>query len=216
MYNFVIFLLYGGKMRRIIIFTAALLSVCVFMPSLVCAGEDITLKEPQTKKGKPIMTALSERKSVREFKDKGLDLQTLSNLLWAANGVNRPDGKRTAPSAMNRQEIEVYACLKSGVYFYNAPKNILEFKDSGDCRLKNAPVTLLIVADSPADSKWAGVDAGIVSQNISLFCAGMGLATVPQGSMPKEDFMKMLKFDGTKKQILLNHPVGYEKKAEKN
>ncbi len=202
-------------MKKINSFITAFFLFSVFMPSALLAAEDIILKEPQLKKGKPIMSALSERKSVREFKDKELDLQTLSNLLWAANGVNRPEGKRTAPSAMNRQEIDIYACLKSGVYFYNAPKKVLEFKNKGDCRLRNAPVTLLIVANAPADFKWAGIDAGIVSQNISLFCAGMGLATVPQGSMPKDKFEKMLKLDGKKQQLILNHPVGYEKKPEK-
>lgn len=173
----------------------------------------VKLKNPQLNKGLPVMKALAERKSTRDFSAKELDIQTLSNLLWAANGVNRKNGKRTAPSAMNRQEIDVYACLKDGVYLYNPNENILKPVSTGDCRLLGAPVTLLLISNSEEDTGWAAIDTGIVSQNISLFAAGMGLVTVPRGSMPKNDFEEMLELKEDQ-HIMLNHPIGYAKEAK--
>lgn len=193
-----------------------LTSVLIFAAAALYAQEsaNIRLKTPQKNKGAKIMKALSERKSTRLFAQKELDLQTLSNLLWAANGVNRPDGKRTAPSAMNRQEVDVYACLKTGAYFYNPQENVLEYVSPADCRLRGAPVTLYLAARAEAGSNWAYIDTGIVSQNISLFAAAFGLATVPQGSMPREKIIKDLNL--TDKQLLiLNHPVGYPAQADK-
>ena len=186
------------------------------------AGKTITLKAPQLDKGLPLMQALKQRQSIREFSDRELDLQTLSNLLWAANGINRPDGKRTAPSAMNRQEIEIYVCQKDGAYHYQPAENILKKVSAEDCRLRNAPITLILVSDNtkaphiPGVKDWGLIDGGIVSQNISLFASAMGLATVAQSSMPREKFTKILKL---KKgfELILNHPVGYplEKSTDK-
>ncbi|ACC97779.1 Nitroreductase [Elusimicrobium minutum Pei191] len=189
----------------------------IFMASFIFAQDtkNIALKTPQLKKGLPLMQAFNNRKSVREFSDKELDNQTLSNLLWATTGVNRPDGKRTNPTAMNKQEIEIYACLKSGAYFYNVTKHSLEFISDKDCRLNNAPVTLYITADMEKSSeRWANIDAGIVSQNISLFASGMGLATVPRGSMDQNFVKEALKL-GKNKILILNHPIGYPKTENK-
>lgn len=198
-------------MKKIFLIPVLLLAATILWAQ---ENKDIKLKAPQKNKGAKIMQALSDRKSTRTFDDKELDLQTLSNLLWAANGINRPDGKRTAPSAMNRQEVEVYACLKSGAYFFNPQENALNFISEADCLLRDAPVTLYLVAKAQEGNTWAYIDTGIVSQNISLFAAGFGLATVPQGSMPKEKIIKDLKL--TDKQLLiLNHPVGYPAKENK-
>lgn len=173
-------------------------------------SKDIQLKAPQKKAGAKVMQALNERKSTRSFDSKELDLQTLSNLLWAANGINRPDGKRTAPSALNRQEVEIYVCLKSGAYFYNPQENKLEYISDAKCLQRNAPATLYLAAKVENDI-WAYVDTGIVSQNISVFAAAFGLATVPQGRMDKEQVRKDLNLP-EEKQLILNHPVGYPKK----
>ncbi len=205
------------------IYKAIFAVLTCFCFGVVCAGEEeakiITLKAPQLDLGLPVMQALNQRKSVREYSDKEIDLQTLSNLLWAANGVNRSDGKRTAPSAMNRQEIEIYVCQKDGAYHYQAAENILKQVSTEDCRLRNAPITLILVSDTtkapniPGVKDWGLIDGGIVSQNISLFASGMGLATVPQGSMPREKFTKILKL---KKgfNLVLNHPIGYPKEEQ--
>ena len=172
----------------------------------------IRLKQPQRKKGLSVMEALQKRKSVRGFSDKELDLQTVSNLLWAANGVNRAEEKkRTAPSAMNRQEIELYICLKDGAYLYDAFENILKQTSPADCRLLGAPATVFIVANAKADERFADMDAGIVSQNISLFAAGTGLATVVRASMPPAAQIRQALALKEGQLLKLNMPVGYEK-----
>ncbi|HBG79714.1 MAG TPA: nitroreductase, partial [Porphyromonadaceae bacterium] len=154
-------------------------------------AQDIQLSAPDKKGGKPLMQALSERKSAREFQEKELPDEVLSNLLWAANGFNRED-KRTAPTANNRQELELYLVMKSGIYFYNAREHRLALVKKGDYRksagtqtyVANAPVNILFVSDSGKASgkNYAYTDCGFVSQNIYLFCASEGLATVVRGS----------------------------------
>jgi nitroreductase len=133
----------------------------------------------------PLMQALAQRQTTRAFADKPLPLQTLSNLLWAAFGVNRPrDVKtglgRTAPSAMNKQEIELDVVLADGVYVYEAEQNRLRPVVAGDMRGKvgtaaavNAAVTIVYVADEKLD--YAQVDAGFIGQNVYLFAASEGL-----------------------------------------
>ena len=178
-----------------------------------CADESelkpICLESPRLDRGKPVMQALSERCSTREFADRMLSLADLSDLVWAANGINRPEsGKRTAPSAMNRQDVKVYVCTAEGSYFYNPVEAVLEPLTEGDVRPDGAPVCLVLVAD--ANETWSALDAGIVSQNISLFCAGVGLATYPRGSMDRDKFKNALKLSG-EQTIMLCHPVGYFK-----
>lgn len=184
----------------------------------------IQLLPAEKDKGKNIMQALAERKSTRQYDSQTLNKQDLSNLLWAAFGVNRTDGKRTAPTAMNKQEITIYAVMSDGTYKYDAEKHLLVLIKSGDHRaavassqdyVRTAPVCLVIVADTnkfDGDGKlMAWVDAGIVSQNINLFCSGMGFATVPRGSMDKDKLREVLDLkDG--EEPILNNPVGYPKK----
>lgn len=189
---------------------------------------NIQLKAPNKTGGKTIMQTLADRHSERVFDAKELSLQDLSDLLWAANGVNRQDGKRTAPSAMNKQDVDVYVLMKDGAYLYDAAKHELVGIATGDHRAlinpraKNAedvpPVGLVLVSDL---SKFSGhgdrgfqmgaLDAGIVSQNINLFCAGKGFSTVPRMSMDNDGLKKVLNLKDD--QIpMLNNPVGYPKK----
>lgn len=145
----------------------------------------IQLPKPQMTAGMPLMQALAERKTTRAFQDKPLREQTLSNLLWAAFGVNRPREVkpglgRTAPSAMNKQEIEIDVVLASGVYVYDAEANLLRPVAGGDVRAKMgappaglAAVTLVYVAQANPD--YAQVDAGFIGQNVYLFAASEGL-----------------------------------------
>lgn len=145
--------------------------------------------------GKPLMQALKERQTVREFSPAGLPAQVLSDLLWAGDGINRPAiAHRTAPSAMNSQEIDIYVATTEGIYIYDAKGNRLEPVASGDIRartgsqdfVKVAPVTLVLVADLARQTKakredkegYAAFDAGCIGQNIYLFCASAGLAAV--------------------------------------
>ncbi len=191
-------------------------------------AKPLALNPPQTDRGLPVMEALSVRASVREFDSTTLSIQDLSDLLWAANGINRPDeGKRTASSAQNAQDIDVYACMESGCYLYDAAEHVLKPVAEGDHRphiagrqeqVTQAPVICLLVSDisrfrSGTDSLklvWAAIDAGIVSQNISLFCASTGLATRPRASMDQEKLREVLKLKESQ-HLMLNHPVSYKK-----
>ena len=154
----------------------------------------IALPKPRMTGGKPVLEALRDRRTVRELSPAPLPAQTLSDLLWAGFGINRPDtGHRTAPSAMNAQEIDVYVANEQGVYRYNPQALLLEPLQAGDLRRKTtgqdfaqAPVTLIFVADyarmtkASADRKefYSAIDTGCISQNIYLFCASAGLGTV--------------------------------------
>lgn len=187
----------------------------------------IELPKPQTDGGKPLMQALKERKTSREFSSKKLSMQVLSNLLWAGNGINRPDGKRTAPTAMNKQEIDVYVAMAEGLYLYDAKANTLIGILAEDVRaatgtqpfVKDAPVNLVFVADfskmgnGPDEQKqfYAAADTGYVSQNVYLYCASEGLATVVRGSVDKPALAAIMKLPDNKK-IILAQTVGYPKK----
>ena len=154
-----------------------------------------------------------------------MDLQTLSNLLWAANGINRPDdGLRTAPSAVNWQEIDIYICLEKGVYFYNAHENQLELYMKGDIReatgrqpfVKDAPVNLVYVVDftrmgdrtDEVKHWYSAADAAFIAQNVYLYCASEGLATVVRGAVDKEELKKVMKLPDHK-HVVMGQTVGY-------
>ena len=173
------------------------------------------------------MEALSNRRSDREYSAKPLSEQDISDLLWAAYGINRDDGRRTAPTATNAQEIDLYLFNETGGYYYNAKDNILEPRCAGDLRklfangqdfVLGAPVILLMVGDieklrgDDKDRKLrlACMDAGIVSQNINLFCASRGLATVPRAMMEENAIRDILNLKEFQHPIL-NNPVGYKK-----
>jgi len=192
------------------------------------SGQNVSLPKPNLDKGYSITKAISLRKSAaaQDFqKSKELSLQEISELLWAANGVNRAsDGKRTAPSAMNSQDVDVYAISKTGAYLYDAKNHSLNLVANGDLRalvaggqapFADAPLMLLLVSDisrlgtgDEANRKKMGaMDAGIVSQNISLYCSGTGLITRVRASMDFDGLTKALKL--TASQLpMLNHPVG--------
>lgn len=181
----------------------------------------IKLNEPSKKRESNIMEAFQNRASVREWTTDELSLQDLSDLLWAANGINRPsEKKRTAPSAMNSQDIDIYIFQNNGVYIYDAFNNLLTPLVAGDYRQlfgsQQSPIVLLLVSDTSkfkaGDSEHkkmvAAMDAGIVSQNIAIFCAGTGLKTRPRVSMNTEKIKKVLSL--SENQLpLINMPVSY-------
>ncbi len=185
----------------------------------------IVLPPPQTDGGRPLMQVLKDRKTTRDFAADKIPPQVLSNLLWAAFGVNRPDGRRTAPSAMNWQEIEIYVSTSDGLFLYDAKANRLEPVLAQDIRsatggqsfVGTAPLNLLYVADfsktsSAADAEmYSGADAGFISQNVYLFCASENLATVVRGSVDRPSLAKLIKLRPAQK-ILLAQTVGYPKK----
>lgn len=149
-----------------------------------------------------------------------------SDLLWAAFGINRPElGKRTAPSAVNWQEIDIYVAMPKGIYLYNAKKDTLEPLVSHDirplCNMQPAALTapvLLYVADylkmgrAQTDMKdfYSAADTGFISQNVYLFCASEGLATVVMGAIDRDRLSKEMNLRPEQKVILVQ-PVGYPK-----
>lgn len=188
----------------------------------------ITLPAPAMTGGKPLLDTLKLRASAREFAPDAIPPQTLSTLLWAAWGVSRPDGRRTAPSASNRQEIDIYVTLPAGAYVWNAGTNTLTPVAAGDHRAATgaqpfpatAPLNLVYVADmakvtrpatDPQQMLNIGANAGFIAQNVYLFCASEGLATVVRALVPKEDLAKALKLRENQ-VIVLAQTVGYPKR----
>jgi len=190
--------------------------------------KNIVLNKPDTTKGLPVMKAFASRASATKWDTAALKLQDLSDLLWATDGINRiSNGKRTAPSAMNAQDVDVYVFLKSGAYLYDATKNTLNLIAAGDnrklCEGKQGftdtpPVFLVLISDisrfkAGTDSTkiiLAAEDAGIVSENISVYCAGVGLSTRPRDTMDDKKLSDLLKLK-TSQHLMLNNPVSYKK-----
>jgi len=193
-------------MRKAIFGFTAILIMNSITPEMITA-QDITLPLPSRKGGKPLMEALNDRGSSREFSDRDLTLQQLSDLLWAAWGINREaDGKRTAPSSHNNQEMDVYVTLKSGLYLYDARGNMMIQIHDRDIRAltgtqpfpASAPVNLVYVADlakrglqegqliTDTDllSSWA--NTGFMAQNVYLWCASEGLSCVIRAMVPRD------------------------------
>lgn len=173
--------------------------MCVFSVISIAAGNPdsatIVLPNPQMDKGKPLMQVLKERKSSREFDTRKISDQDLSNVLWAGFGINRPEtGGRTAPSAMNTQEIDLYVTLERGCFRYDAKLNSLICVTKKDLRalagkqpfVKDAPLNVVFVADYSrlkknrhGDAKTYSIaNAAFIGENIYLYCASEGLATV--------------------------------------
>ena len=190
-------------MRKLsFIFASLLLVVTMYAQDL----KAIKLSSPDKNRGSSIMKALSDRHSDREYAAKELSLQDLSDLLWAANGINRPDGKRTAPSALNKQDIDIYVIMKEGAYLYDAKANSLQPIAKGDHRaavagsqdfVKSAPVSLVLVSDL---SRFGNI--------ADHTCAATGLATVPRATMDQAALKRILKLTDSQLPIM-NNPVGY-------
>jgi nitroreductase len=215
------------RSRTVVLATLALLALAV---GAVAAPElaPVQLPAPQTSGGKPLMQVLALRATSRAFAPDPLPAQVLSNLLWAAWGINRPkEGKRTAPSAHNWQEIDLVVINSSGAYVYDAHGNALKPLASGDLRalagmqefVKDAPVTLAFVADTtrmsgaagPDVQAYAWADAAFISQNVYLFCASEGLATGVRAYVDKPALAKALKL-APSQIIVLAQSIGYPKK----
>lgn len=195
--------------------------------STVSAQTDsvILLNKPSDVRGKNVMEAFANRASVREFSSEELSLQDISDLLWAANGINRAaEGKKTAPTAMNSQDVDIYVVMMQGSYLYDAKNHKLVLVDVADNRamvagaqknFANAPLFCVMVSDISRFTRgeetqkmsWAAMDASMVSQNINLFCAGVGLKTRPRVFMEVDKLGKALKLSSTQ-YPMINNPVG--------
>ena len=213
--------------------TGAILSMA---PSITLAEEPKTIQllKPQPDSGSPLMQLLWKRKSTKEFSPKPLPVEVLSNVLWAGFGINRPDGRRTAPSSGNVQDIDIYVILADGLYLYDPKVSQLKLILTEDLRglvgtqayVKEAPVNLIYVSDYAkfriADQiktlygsisitdLFAGIDAGLISENVYLYCASEGLATVVRAFIDIPALSKAMKLRPDQK-IILSQAVGYPK-----
>jgi nitroreductase len=205
------------------------LCIVVLLGFTMPAGsQDVVLPEPDRTGGKPLMQALNERQSTRAFTEGEISEQQLSELLWAAWGINRPDDKkRTAPSSRNMQEIDVYVSMKSGLYLYLAETNTLKQIHNKDIRslcgtqdfVATAPLNLIYVADMGKLGKNEGdaikesellssyANTGFIAQNVYLYCASANLGCVVRGMVPKDKLAPEMGLRANQ-VIILGHTIG--------
>ncbi|HUX95362.1 MAG TPA: SagB/ThcOx family dehydrogenase [Bacteroidales bacterium] len=214
-------------MKKIIISMLTIVSI-----SFGVIAQDISLPAPDKKGGIPLMQALSQRQTTRSFTDDKLTQQQLSDMLWAAWGINRADlKKRTAPSAMNYQEIDMYVAMASGLYLYIPESHSLRMINNKDLRkttgtqsyVNNAALNIVYVADMGKAGKKEGVkiddsdlfmsysDAAFIAQNVYLYCASANLGCVVRGSIPKDKLAPEMGLRSNQ-FIILAQTVGYAKK----
>lgn len=190
------------------------------------SATSILLPPPTKHGGLPLMEALAGRRSSRDFATTPLPLPLLSDLLWSAYGTNRADGGRTAPSALNVQEIDLFVALPSGAYLYHAAAHQLHLVAASDLRrvtgyqdfVDEAPLDLVYVADHarmglvPVAQResYASTAAGAISQNVYLFAAGNDLATVIRAWIDRAAIADALGLTHDQ-QVLLSQTVGYHK-----
>ena len=207
--------------------TGALLSMT---PNISLAQEpkSIQLLKPQIGSSNSLMQLLWKRMSSREFSPKPLPVEVLSNLLWAGFGINRPDGHRTAPSGRNWQDIDIYVILPDGLYLYDAKANQLKLMVAQDLRglagtqpyVKEAPVNLIYVSDyakmgtatNEEKAFLSAADTGFISENVYLYCASEGLATVVRALIDRPALAKAMNLRPDQK-ITLAQSVGYPRKT---
>lgn len=204
--------------------TLSILAILLFSNTF---AQDVKLPEPDKTGGKPLMQALNERSSSRDFIDKDLTDQQLSDLLWAAYGINRADlGKHTAPTSRNRQDIEIYVTLKKGVFLYIPEEHSLKLVSNEDLRkvagkqdfVAVAAVNLIYVSDfdklgSSADDiklMTAATHTGFIGQNVYLYCASEGLISVFRAMIDKEEIAKALNLKENQ-HVIYSQTIGYSK-----
>lgn len=205
--------------------------VAILLTATSCKAQDnILLPKPSMDNKVTLMQALENRHSTREYADKQIPDDVLSTVLWAACGINRPgEGKITAPSAINAQDIQVYVVRQDGAYLYQPKDNSLEKVSSKDLRAAvagrqsfaaDAPVSLVLVSNHnkfpqqmprEAKTRMGVVDAGYISENICLACSALELNTVPRMTMDTEVLKKELGLDDNY-DLVLNSQIGYQKK----
>jgi SagB-type dehydrogenase family enzyme len=207
------------------------LLVLLFIDAGLMMGQElkpIVLPKPQLDGGRPLMQVLKDRRSSREFGREKVPIPVLSNLLWAAFGVNGPDpGKRTAPSARHWQETDIYVAMSEGLHLYDAKAHQLNLLQKADIRamtgtqpyVKEAPINLIYVVDYSKTSKaseeerqlFCPADVGFISQNVYLFCASEGLATVVRGLIDRPALAKAMQLRPDQR-IILSQSIGYPKR----
>lgn len=213
------------KLGKRVVFSLLVMFFFVPRPNPAVSAEPIVLPAPRLDAGQPLMATLKARKSTREFSSRALPIQVLGELLWAGFGVNRPEsGMRTAPSAHNRQEVDIYVATAQGLFLYNASKHMLEPIIDQDIRASTgkqhypaqAPVNLIYIVNfdrMPGVPRQDAIEAAAVStgaivQNVSLYCASEGLANVPRGWLDRALLGRAMGLSGNQ-YIILAQTVGY-------
>lgn len=207
--------------KKILACSAVIFAVALCTTTL--SAQDRRLPPPDKTGGKPLMECFTLRQSTRGFADKPLPPQIMSNLFYAADGINRKDGRKTVPTARNVQNLHIYAATADGVWLYQPKHHMLKQLAKTDIRAlcgrqafhKKAPVVLIYAAELSKIGKnaveqefYAGNHAGYASQNVYLYAASEGLATVVCGLVDRDALAKALNLpDGCK--ILLTQPVAY-------
>lgn len=208
-----------------IVFTLLVMVIFSLKPDLAWTAETILLPAPRQDGGQPLMATLKARKSTREFAGRSIPLQNLGELLWAGFGVNRPEsGMRTAPSAHNRQEIDIYVAMQQGLFLYNAEKHLLEPIVDKDIRSQTgkqrfpgqAPVNLIYVVNfdrmpqvaRPDAIEAAAISTGAIVQNVYLYCASEGLAAVVRGWIDRTVLAQAMGL-GSNQYIIVAQTVGF-------
>lgn len=199
---------------------------CTLCSTVYAAGGDIVLPTPDLTEGKPFMQCVAERRTSRNFSAEPLPLQVVGEVLFVADGITRKDGRKTVPTARNKQNQSVYAFTADGVYLYNPKKHHLELKFKGDHRAacglqefhKIAPLVLVFVSDMSAvgntpelQSIYAGNHSGSASQNVYLYAASKGLSTVVCGLLDRKKIKKLLDLKADQK-VIFSQPVAYPAK----
>ena len=216
--------------RREFLKVSAATGVVLSMAPNIASAEEpkaIQLLKPQMGGGSPFMQLLWKRMSSREFSPEPLPVEVLSNLLWAAFGINRSDGRRTAPTASNKQEIDIYVAAANGLYLYDAKGSLLNPILAEDIRgatgkqdyVKTAAVNLIYVADFSKMNQGSNEDkillsaaaTGLISENVYLYCASEGLAAVVRVNIDKPVLASIMKLRADQ-NIVLAQSVGYPKK----
>jgi SagB-type dehydrogenase family enzyme len=220
------------------------LGLLLFLSPPLSVSQDakvIKLPAAQTDGGKPLMQALKARQSTRGGygPEEKLSMQTLSNLLWAADGVNRPNNHRTAPSAVDWQNIDIYVFTADGVFLYDAIQHVLKVISSEDMRAnaglegqaagsmkqdfaKTAPVSLVYVANLAKTKTmnyegesvglwWSAVGVGAIAQNVYLFCASENLACIVRAMVDAAKLTQVLKL-GADQKVMLTSTIAQFKK----
>lgn len=203
-------------------FFLSLITAATFI--FIAQADSISLPAPEQSGGRPLLDTLKARKSSRSFAPKTLSLKQLSNLLWAADGISRPDGRRTAPTGLNVQDTDIYVMLPTGVYRYIASAHSLETIQTGDHRSiagaqsfpKTAPLNLFFVhnrdramSGSNQDiDQCAGIHTGAIMQNVYLYCASAGLSCVARRSFNAQALHAALKLSKSQ-SVILAQTIGF-------
>lgn len=207
------------------IFVVAFLVLCASV-SFADGAQEIILPKPDLNGGKPLMQCFAERRTKRRFDTAKLPEQIVSDILYAADGMNRKDGRKTVPTARNKQNQRVYVFTADGVYLYNSRKHSLVPVCKGDHRKicgtqpfhAKAPLVLVFVSDMSAIGNtpelralYAGNHSGSASQNVYLYAASRDLATVVCGMLDRKKIKEFLKL-AADDMVIFSQPVGFAAK----